>query len=873
MSVPQTVERPPSQDPRAGTPERRGRIGIAWAVVLLVALVLAPVLALAVGYAASLIRLQQAAVDRGLQGTAHALSLAVDREAQTVEAALIGLASSPSVDSGDWRALHAQAKSVAERFSGWVVLTAPSMQQIINTLRPYGEQLPTSSSPETMHSVFNSGQTVITNLIWGRVSQRNIVAVVAPVMRDGVAAYCLDMTFLPDRFGWLLADHGLPQGWIAMLVDRNNVVVATSKGPAQQVGEKAAAALIAATEGREAGVVDAVRISDQPLKLAFQRSAQTGWKTIVASPMTVIEAPTHAWQATLGIGALGSLLVACALAVIIGRWIAAPLQALAEQAGPMVRGETVTLPESSIREVAAVQTALSEAAMAQSEQIETRIRLAEERKAREAAEQAHEAIRFREEALRFSEERYRGLTEAIASIVWTLRPDGAATDLTQWCNITGQTAVECAGFGWLQALHPEDREHVRARWQEALRERSTFDAEYRLHDASGRYVWYDARAVPLMEADGGVREWVGVCIDIDGRKTAEERQALLAAELSHRVRNILASVQGIIGLTAQNAPSLEEFTKSLQGRVSALARTHALLTGEQWRGASLSRIIRDELQPYVEGDGEQVVVTGHPDCILPPRQALDLALVAHELATNAVKYGALSAADGRISIDWHIDGIGEDTQLKLTWQESGGPTVEQPFYRGFGTRLLEKVLGKTADSNLQLDFLPEGVRCHLVMRLRGQEVATDDKVLHHPQPQQQQQQEALALLPSSAAARVLVAEDEHLAALELARILTDAGLHVVGPASTVREAMELARGAAIAAGVFDVNLNGEMIFPVADLLIARGAPVVLVTGYDTDTPLPERYRSLAVLRKPVNRELLLKQLGALLMPHKAAGEG
>lgn len=870
------VEQIGSQDSPAAISERHSRLGIAWAVVLLVALVLAPVVALAIGYAASVLKLQQTAVDRGLAGTAHALSLAVDREAQAVEAALIGLASSPSVDSKDWAALHAQATTVAARFSGWVVLTDRSMQQLVNTLRPYGEALPTSSSAETMQNVFNTGRSVITDVIWGRVAQRNIIAVVAPVMRAGVVVYCLDMTFLPDRFGWLLADQGLPQGWFAMLVDRNNVVVATSAGPAQRVGEKAAAAIIEATEGRDEGVVDAKPFGHQPLKLAFQRSALTGWKTIVASPMSVIEAPTRAWQMTLGIGALGSLLVACALAVLIGRRIAAPLQALAEQAGPMVRGETVTLPRSSIREVSAVQTALSAAALAQKEQIETRMRLAEERTAREAAEQAHEAIRFREEALRCSEERYRGLTEAIASIVWTLRPDGTATDLTQWCDITGQTGAESAGFGWLQAVHPEDRERVRLRWQEALRDRSTFDAEYRLHEANGRYAWYDARAVPLLEADGRVREWVGVCIDIDGRKTAEERQALLAAELSHRVRNILASVQAIIGLTAQNAPSQEELTKRLQGRVAALARTYALLTGEKWRGASLTRIIRDELHPYVEGEGDQVMLTGHPDCILPPRQALDLALMAHELATNAVKYGALSVPGGKITVDWHIGGDGEDTRVVLTWQESGGPPVEQPSHRGFGTKLLEKVFGKNTDSNLQLEFLPQGVRCHLVMRLGGQEASTDEGgvlLQAQTQTQQQQQQELGALQSSPAALRVLVAEDEPLAALELASILTDAGLHVVGPASTVREAMQLARGAAIAAGVFDVNLQGEMIFPVADLLIARGAPVVLVTGYDSDTPLPERYRGLGMLRKPVNRDLLVKQLTALLMPDKAAGEG
>jgi len=862
-------------------PERQRSIGIARALIILLVLVLAPVLALAIGYAASVLKLNEEAVDRGLQGTARGLSLAVDRDIQTIEAVLYGLASSPALDEQDWATLHAQASTIATKFSGWIALVAPTTQQVLNTLRPYGEPLPLSSIPETVRAVLATSKPEITNLVWGRISQRNVVSIVMPVLRGNSVPYSLSMTVPPDRFSQLLASQKLPDDWTAILVDANNAVVAISSGSAAEVGPKALAFATAAA-GHDDGLADVVLPEDGSFKVAYQRSAESAWKIIVAAPEDVARYPTRAWAWTLAAGALASLLLACLAAVFVGRRIAAPLQVLAQQAGAMVRGEPVDLARSPIREVAAVQTALMKAAVAQGKWIETRIHLAEERKSREAAEQARATVESREHALRVSEERYRGLTEAIASIVWTTNPDGQATDVSGWCALTGQGAAECAGFGWLDALHPDDRERVRACWKEALGDGMPFAAEFRLRDGNGHYTWYDARAVPVLEADGRVREWIGVCLDIDGRRSAEERQNLLTAELNHRVRNILASVQAMIGLTAQSAPSQDELARRLQGRVAAMARTHGLLTSERWRGASLIRIIRDELHPYAEGDDEAVVLSGQTDCILPPRQALDFAMGMHELATNAAKYGALSIPGGRITIDWSITTDGGDSRLSLTWQESGGPTVEPPARRGFGTRLLESVLGKAPRSNLTIEFNPEGICCRIGMWLStGPETSMPPAPTREPvqsptqtqQQTQQQQQETGLVRLASATPRVLVAEDEPLAALEITGILSEAGLQVVGPATTVREAMELGRGAAIAAGVLDVNLKGDLIFPVADLLSSRGAPVVLVTGYDTDTILPERYRGLCVLRKPIDRKRLIEHLLPLLHPQPAASEG
>ncbi len=144
--------------------------------------------------------------------------------------------------------------------------------------------------------------------------------------------------------------------------------------------------------------------------------------------------------------------------------------------------------------------------------------------------------------MRRSEERYRGLTRAIASIVWTTRSDGSVDDMPEWRELTGQSHEEVQGWGWLNAIHPEDRAHARAVVEHATSTASSYDMEYRLRQPDGTYRWYNSRGVPVLNEDGTPREFVGVCIDIDDRKRAEERQALLVHELNHRVKNTLAVV-------------------------------------------------------------------------------------------------------------------------------------------------------------------------------------------------------------------------------------------------------------------------------------------------------------------------------------------
>ncbi|MFC1455148.1 PAS domain-containing protein [Microvirga arabica] len=198
--------------------------------------------------------------------------------------------------------------------------------------------------------------------------------------------------------------------------------------------------------------------------------------------------------------------------------------------------------------------------------------------------------------------------------------------------------------------------------------------------------------------------------DISAEKKAQEHQRLLINELNHRVKNTLATVQSITSQTLRNAATAQSAKDALEGRLLALSRTHDVLTRENWESAELREIVAQAVEPY-RGQGEDRFHLEGTWVRLPPRMALALAMALQELATNAVKYGALSNATGTIRITWRIDGLQSPARLHLRWEESGGPAVVAPTRRGFGTRLIERSLAQDLDGEVQIEFAPTGVVC------------------------------------------------------------------------------------------------------------------------------------------------------------------
>jgi two-component sensor histidine kinase len=190
----------------------------------------------------------------------------------------------------------------------------------------------------------------------------------------------------------------------------------------------------------------------------------------------------------------------------------------------------------------------------------------------------------------------------------------------------------------------------------------------------------------------------------------------LTRELNHRVKNTLANVTSIVALTRRRASNVDEFAEGLTGRVRALSATHDLLSQREWRNAPIHDVVQSELAPYLDPDVSHAEISG-PDALLAPNDAMSLGLALHELATNAAKYGALSVPTGRVSVEWTLP---EPGLCLVTWRESGGPEVKQPERRGFGMDLIEKIVGRELNSQVEISFEPSGVSCTLAVPLRDQ---------------------------------------------------------------------------------------------------------------------------------------------------------
>ncbi|HEY0326677.1 MAG TPA: PAS domain-containing protein [Allosphingosinicella sp.] len=315
-----------------------------------------------------------------------------------------------------------------------------------------------------------------------------------------------------------------------------------------------------------------------------------------------------------------------------------------------------------------------------------------------------------EEALEASERRMRTLATGIPQLVFRSLGDGRRIWVSpQWIAFTGLSFEEGLGHGWLAAVHPDERAETLAAW-DGVEERGEFYVEHRIrHAASGEHRWHQTRATPLRDDDGRIAEWLGTSTEVEELRALQRRQALLVAELQHRVRNLLAMIRSIGRRTAATAGSVDDYAQHLEGRISALARTQALLTREIGRGIDLQNLVLDELEAQAALPGRYMVKGD--DVSLPPKAAEVLTLAVHELATNAVKYGALAQGDGRIEIGWSVAGGdgGEPPWLCFTWTEFGVTMDSGPRREGFGTELITGRVPYELKGEGRLDFRSTGV--------------------------------------------------------------------------------------------------------------------------------------------------------------------
>jgi PAS domain S-box-containing protein len=329
------------------------------------------------------------------------------------------------------------------------------------------------------------------------------------------------------------------------------------------------------------------------------------------------------------------------------------------------------------------------------------------------------------EALQQAEQRLTTLIEGVWQLVWRAACDGGWTwSSSQWTLYTGLSKIESQGEGWLEAVHPDDRARARAAWKDA-EAKNGFDEEMRIFDArEGRYRHFRSRAAPVYNAAGRVVEWLGTSTDVDDLIQLQQQQAVLVAELQHRTRNLMGVVESIVGRTIKGSTSLEDFREGIAHRLATLARVQGLLsrrvTGTR---VSFEALIREELTAHVafDGDGkaERVSMSGPPEAELFSASVQTLALALHELATNAVKYGALSAPEGHLDISWTHSMLAGRPSVRMMWKESGVPDMpadgDAPKGGGFGRELIERALPYQLGARTSYRFEEDGVRCTIEM--------------------------------------------------------------------------------------------------------------------------------------------------------------
>lgn len=261
----------------------------------------------------------------------------------------------------------------------------------------------------------------------------------------------------------------------------------------------------------------------------------------------------------------------------------------------------------------------------------------------------------------------------------------------------------------VELVLPDDRGHTGAMRTSDLTSALAY-SEYRIRRADTGEIRWLAREGKLVEGEGGAPRLIGVAYDVTERCEAERHRELLIHELNHRVKNTLAVVQATAHQTLRRQDVPAEVRETFAGRLAALSGAHDILTRRSWETAYLDELLETALAPFVQQVGERIALSG-PRVRLPAKTAVSFALAIHELATNAVKYGALSNDTGQVTVTWWLSAPDDHGRLNLRWEEAGGPPVDSPQRRGFGSRMIETALAAELGAPAVLQFAETGVVC------------------------------------------------------------------------------------------------------------------------------------------------------------------
>jgi PAS domain S-box-containing protein len=318
------------------------------------------------------------------------------------------------------------------------------------------------------------------------------------------------------------------------------------------------------------------------------------------------------------------------------------------------------------------------------------------------------------------EERFRLLATNIPQLVFRSLGDGNRTwPSPQWIEFTGLNRENSLGLGWLDAIHPDDRDLTRAAWQTAQNTNEYFVEHRVFRRQDGKYRWHQTRARPIGGISAANADWVGTMTDIHDLRTFSDRQTVLIAELQHRTRNLLAVTQAIASQTLPRNAARVEF----ESRLRSLAQAQVLISQRDDGEVDLAELLTAELNAHSPTGLKSGKITVHgPKVALPPLSTQALGLALHELATNAVKHGALKRREGKLEVVWRVEQSDQSPTAVLEWKESDVVLPASDTRRpGYGTHLIQRALPYQLDAATELTFEEHGIRCLIKVPLASEE--------------------------------------------------------------------------------------------------------------------------------------------------------
>jgi PAS domain S-box-containing protein len=556
----------------------------------------------------------------------------IDRDLDRDITILQTLATSQALASEDWRTFYDQAKAGLQG-RAYLILVDSDGRQLINTYVPYGEQPAITGDPETVRRMAQTKAPVVSNLFTSLVVKRPVFNVSIPVLRDNQLRFVMSLGLLPDDLLSLLASQQLGPEWVTMIWDANGVVLARSRDHARFLGTNLPQNM---REQSHQAIVRTTNLDGTDVLHATARSNISRWGVGVNVPYSLIGQQMRNLLLLWGAGAVLAITIALAFGLFFARQITTSLIVASKAAAAFGRGQPLPITNSRLKEADAFLATLRGAQ-------------------RELSDHMN--------AQRRAEEQFQLAVEAAPNGMIMVNSEGRIT-------LVNEQAERLFGYARQELLGQEIGMLVPERFRG---QHPAYQQGYMAHPiprlmGTGRDVYArckDGTEIPveiglstITTAQGAMV--LSAIVDITDRKKAEEAQRLIIGELKHRTANLLTIVQAIISNTLKESKTIAEAGYVLSGRVQALSNAYSLLADAAWEGASLAKI----LSAQTILDTKHVTIDGC-DIILAPRAAQQFAMIVHELATNALKYGALSSLDGPIAISGKINGYGGGRSLSL----------------------------------------------------------------------------------------------------------------------------------------------------------------------------------------------------------------